>query len=209
MNIKIIASFIAGGLAGGIVGWNMCSRAYKDRLEELEIQNEDLIEENRKHTHRGSQELSEASERHEKETSVGNDPEEEKKKEHINYVKLSKQYQSDSFDEHFADRAHPTDDEEDDDDDVKRIRVISPNTFRDDLEYRDNETITYYQEDGVLVDSANEIIKNQEDIIGDKLMEMIDDTEEDFLYVDNEFEDKIYEIIVEHDESFYRDVMAP
>ena len=87
--------------------------------------------------------------------------------------------------------------------------VISPNTFREDLDYRDNETIVYYQEDGVLVDSANEVIKNQEDIIGDKLMGMIDDTEEDFLYVDNEFEDKLYEIVVEHNESFYRDVMAP
>lgn len=216
MNAKIIVSFLAGLGIGGIVGWNMCSRAYRDRLEELEIQNEDLIEENRKHAHRGAEKLSEASEGHEEETMVGNDPEEEKKKEYINYVKLSKQYQSDSFDEHFGSRAHPTDDGEDDDlvedeadDLVKQIRVISSNTFREDLDYRDNETIVYYQEDGVLVDSANEVIKNQEDIIGDKLMGMIDDTDEDFLYVDNEFENKLYEIVVEHNESFYRDVMAP
>lgn len=152
----------------------------------------------------------------------------------VNYAKLSKEYRSDSFDEHFEDRVGPTDedddedeedddlvhDEDDDGDDKKVIRIISAKQFNENLEYRDNETLTYYQMDDVLVDSANHRIQNEEATIGKECMGLIasmerpegtedidDETDvESFVYVNNEIDDVLYEVIVNHNQNFYRDM---
>ena len=39
-------------------------------------------------------------------------------------------------------------------------------------------------------------------------MGMICETDEEFLYIDNEVEDKLYDIVINHDDSFYRDIMS-
>ena len=151
----------------------------------------------------------------------------------VNYAKLSKEYKSDSFDEHFEDRVGPSDEDDDEDDDLvrdedddseedknKKIRIISPERFNADIEYRDNETLTYYQMDDVLVDSANHRIQNEEATIGKECMGLIasmerpegtedidDETDvESFVYVDNEFDDVLYEVIVNHNQNFYKDI---
>ena len=80
--------------------------------------------------------------------------------------------------------------------------------FEKNLKIRDNESLTYYQVDGILVDSVNERIPNEERIIGVEAMDKVGDCSEDYLYVSNDVEDKMYEIIVEHNQSFYRDVMG-
>lgn len=151
----------------------------------------------------------------------------------VNYAKLSKEYKSDSFDEHFEDRVGPSDEDDDEDDDLvrdedadseddknKKIRIISPERFNADIEYRDNETLTYYQMDDVLVDSANHKIEHEEEVIGKECMGLIasmerpagtEDLDDDidietFVYVDNEIDDCMYEIIVNHNQNFYKDV---
>lgn len=151
----------------------------------------------------------------------------------VNYAKLSKEYKSDSFDEHFEDRVGPSDEDDDEDDDLvrdedadskddknKKIRIISPERFNADIEYRDNETLTYYQMDDVLVDSANHKIEHEEEIIGKECMGLIasmerpegtedidDETDvESFVYVDNEIDDVLYEVIVNHNQNFYKDI---
>lgn len=152
---------------------------------------------------------------------------------------LSAEYRNDAFDEHFADRIGPDDsddipdedagledddldfddpfdgyepaesDDKDSDDGYEKIKLISEEQFKKDLEVRDCGQYTYYQEDGVLVDdSTQEIERDQAGILGEEAMEIIPDTEKDFLYVDNEPDDTLYEISVDHSLSYYRDVLG-
>lgn len=100
------------------------------------------------------------------------------------------------------------------DDDVNnseelQIKVIDKATFTRDLEVRDSETYTYYQEDGVLVnDIRNEVEPDQVGVLGKDVMEVIEDTEQDEFYIDNEPDDMLYDIIVDHKFSYYRDVLG-
>ena len=122
------------------------------------------------------------------------------------YAALSHQYKSDEFDEHFAERDHPHDSGEGDED-PDDIYLISKDQFQREVKYRADETITYYQQDGVLVNSVDQVIRDQEEVIGKEAMEKAESTEQDFLYVSNDVEDKIYEIVVEHMYS-YRDMVG-
>lgn len=89
------------------------------------------------------------------------------------------------------------------------IRMIDKETFKKDLEVRDSDTYTYYQEDGVLVnDITQEIELDQEGVLGKEVMEIIEDTEKDELYIDNEPDDMLYDIVVDHSMSYYRDVLG-
>ena len=88
------------------------------------------------------------------------------------------------------------------------IRIIDEDAFRKDLDYRDNETVTYYQQDGVLADSADMPIHNEEELIGIEALDELAKTNEDFLYVSNDDEDKMYEVIVDHSTNYYRDLMG-
>ncbi len=89
------------------------------------------------------------------------------------------------------------------------IRMIDKDTFKRDLEVRDSDTYTYYQEDGVLVnDITQEIEPDQEGVLGEDAMEIIEDTEKDELYIDNEPDDMLYDIMVDHTMSYYRDVLG-
>ena len=81
--------------------------------------------------------------------------------------------------------------------------------FKKDLPYRDCDNYTFYQEEGVLVnDTTHEVERDQEGILGEEGMEIIADTEKDFIYIDNEPDDMLYEISVEHNLSYYRDVLG-
>jgi hypothetical protein len=90
-----------------------------------------------------------------------------------------------------------------------RIRMIDKETFKRDIENKDSDTYTYYQEDGVLVnDITQEVEQDQVGVLGKDAMEIIDDTEKDELYVDNEPDDMLYDVIVDHNMSYYRDVLG-
>ena len=89
------------------------------------------------------------------------------------------------------------------------IRMIDKETFKRDIEVRDSDTYTYYQEDGVLVnDITQEVEPDQEGVLGKEVMEIIEDTEKDELYIDNEPDDMLYDIVVDHSMSYYRDVLG-
>jgi hypothetical protein len=68
--------------------------------------------------------------------------------------------------------------------------------------------LTYYQQDNVLCDAVNDVLFHEETYIGSDIMDIIGDTEEDYLYCENVNDDKIYEITVEHNLSYFRDVMG-
>lgn len=146
---------------------------------------------------------------------------------------LSESYRSDAFNAHFADRVAPDDsddvgeseDEDDcsgplyedadpgddlDDEDVSEsVRLIEKKRFEEDSQVMDIGHYTYYQEDGVLVDdSTQEVERDQVGTIGVEGMEKIADTEDDFLYVVNDIDDMLYEVAVDHNMSYYRDVLG-
>lgn len=90
-----------------------------------------------------------------------------------------------------------------------KIRMIDKETFKRDLEIKDSDTYTYYQEDGVLVnDITREVEPDQVGVLGKDVMEIIEDTEKDELYIDNEPDDMLYDIVVDHTMSYYRDVLG-
>lgn len=125
------------------------------------------------------------------------------------YAKASKNpadFDTDDNDDPFADML-------DEANEVNRkdlhIRMIDKETFKKDLEVRDSDTYTYYQEDGVLVnDITQEVEPDQEGVLGKEVMEIIEDTEKDELYIDNEPDDMLYDIVVDHSMSYYRDVLG-
>ena len=85
---------------------------------------------------------------------------------------------------------------------------ITDEDFKLQLEEEDNETITYYQQDNVLIGSDDRIIKDIPATVGKKLAVKLECTDKDFLYAENDEECKMYEIIVEHNQSYYRDIAA-
>lgn len=171
--------WLIGGFVGAIVGFvggyffggMNCAKHYRNRIEELEDENERLLNETAEE---------------EEETNAPKD-------------------KNDRYDNLTSIYRDPADTE----DERADIHIISEQQFKDDLNYRDNETLTWYKEDGVLADSADMPIHSEEDVIGvealDKLENMGDD---EFLYVSNDIEDKMYEIIVEGNMSYYRDIIG-
>ena len=115
---------------------------------------------------------------------------------------------TDKYKSHENERPEDKKDDLDDPFDPDDIYLISDDEFRKDLNYRDSETVTYYQEDHMLVDSADMPIHDEERVVGTEALDELPETEEDYLYVSNDIENKMYEIIVEHNQSFYRDVLG-
>ena len=122
------------------------------------------------------------------------------------YKELTKRYSSEKIDEIIRKHDHPRDSGEDEYD-PDDIYLISPDTFKQEVKYRDDETITYYQQDGVLINSADQLISNQERCIGREALDEVGTTDKDYLYVDNQVENKVYEIFIDHRYSYYRDVL--
>lgn len=96
---------------------------------------------------------------------------------------------------------------EEEQDEREMVKLISKKAYNEDLQYRDSETLTYYVEDGILADAFDDPVQNAAEVIGIEAIEMAETTDEDEIYVSNDIEDKIYEIIVEHNESYYKDLM--
>jgi hypothetical protein len=96
---------------------------------------------------------------------------------------------------------------EEEDDEREMIRLISKKDYSEDLQYRDSETLTYYVEDGILADAFDDPVQNAAEVIGIEAIETAETTDKNEIYVSNDIEDKIYEIVVEHNESYYKDLM--
>lgn len=231
--------FILGGILGVFVAGRTRAREYKKRLDELTEENEVLRAELRGEAERSLAERQKAAEKTEHKVNKSlKAVKANEKADKRTFEALSAEYRNDAFDEHFADRIGPDDsddipdededldgdldfddpfegyepadsDDKDSDDGYEKIKLISEEQFKKDLEVRDCGQYTYYQEDGVLVDdSTQEIERDQAGILGEEAMEIIPDTEKDFLYVDNEPDDTLYEISVDHSLSYYRDVLG-
>lgn len=124
------------------------------------------------------------------------------------YQELSYKYQDDEFEKIAAESAYPTDEE-----DVKPYE-ISEEEFEKDFNSDDcdSTSINYYVEDMVFTDEKDERITEPEEFLGDENIEMfhqmsIDDFRQ-VVYIRNPSHNTVYEIIVENEISYYRDVLG-
>ena len=198
--VYILIGFFVGAIVGGAVVSKRQEKEYVERLEDLSDENAGL-----------KKELWKKRENVKADKAEPNIVKEKK----VDFVKLSKEYKSPEFDQHFADRAHPEDDLDNDDnfddielDENERVYLISEKEYLDEVTKRGSDTLRYYQEDGVLTDSDGEPIRDQVGVIGVECMEEIEGTSRDELYVSNDNYDMVYLIHVDHSKSYYADIMG-
>lgn len=185
--------FVLGGILGGYFVGSACVRDAEKTIGRLEFENEHLKEELE-----ATKEYAFAK----REEKIAKDEAEVHEYKAEDFGNPFDPAMGDPFSDFDED---PEDDEDEDEPDIS---IIEAEQFKLESTFRENETITYYQEDGVLADSQDRRIRNQEKIIGRECAEMIDDTDKDFIYVSNDVENKLYEIIVDHNQGFYRDVVG-
>lgn len=200
--------FLLGGIVGGMVAGNSVAKEFRKRIAEQDEMERKLREEIIKLR---------AEKNEKREKTIEKAEKEEAKHE---YNSLRKRYLSresepepepeeDEEEEFIIDDDDAEDENEDDDStSLPKIRMISEQLYNDELNYRDHEELKYYQEDGTLCDANNDILENEEDFVGSDVMDIIDETENDFLYVSNDELDRLFEISVEHNGSYVRDVLG-
>lgn len=214
MNHNIIygvIGFIVGTIAGGFLMGCYCGKVYKKRIDALEEEIDILkdnnenkknrefeVREKRIEDHKLAKKTAEEIIGYKEYVSPERDEDEEEEEEDDNEFDSEEEV---DFDDPFS--------EEDDldDEDGETIRLISKKDYNEDLTLRESETLTYYVEDGILADAFDEPILNAAEVIGIEAIEKAETTDEDEIYVSNDAQDKLYEIVVEHNESYYKDLM--
>lgn len=204
---------VSGGIIGGCIAGKICAKDYQSRLEELQNERDQLVEERARNASRGLLErergIVEAEKRLDKNlgTLKKKKPEKESPK---TFEELSSAYRSDSENDIFI--GDETNEDIDDDGDIEEdeptVRILDEESFMNELNERDKETITFYQEDQVLTDAAQEVVHDKAELLGEEGLKLVEDTNEDVIYLDNEFDDILYEVIIEHDAGYYRDVLG-
>lgn len=190
--------FLLGGILGGALVGRIVTDDMKKRMDEIEDQNRRLVDEINELRGEKREAKEKKIEKLEKETKLDH------------YESIRKRYVSSYEDDEDSeeDTESDSDDIDDEEDKADKIKRISEQQFNEEINYRDHESLTYYQQDGTLVDSGREIVTKEETVVGSEIMDMIDDTTNDFLYAFDEDIDKLYEISIEHDESYMRDVLG-
>ena len=198
-----VIGLILGGIIGGCVATSINGKEYQKRIKYFQGENKRLRDENRKLKKKELNERDDEATRKEIENeitrediSVPEDEDEDDEEDEFDF--------DDPFPEENDIPEVPIKKSEKKDSD---FYSMTKEEFEEDLSFRDSETITYYQQDGVFVDELNATIDNAEELLDKKTLEDVKTTDEDYLYSGNDWEDKMYEIIVEKNQSFYRDVM--
>lgn len=209
--------FILGGIAGGFFMGCYCGKVYKKRIDTLEDEIDILKTDGKAKKEEELEKREKKAEDNKLAKKTAEDivgyheyvsPEREEEEEEDEEDEED-DFDSDEdldFDDPFDGHA-TAGDLEDEQDEREMIKLISKKAYNEDLQYRDSETLTYYVEDGILADAFDDPVQNAAEIIGIEAIEKAETTDEDEIYVSNDIEDKIYEIIVEHNESYYKDLM--
>ena len=201
-----VIGFRLGGITGGIIAGLWIGKECKKTVDKLQYENSKLKE--RKHD-----EFEKELERRDTEVQK----KAEKLIQYSGYVRVDGDLDADSdedfdseddisFEDPFEKGDDEDEDSDDDSEDGKRIRLISREEYDQDVVTRDSETLTYYHQDGVLADELDDPVLNQTDVIGIDGVEKAEQSEDDIIYISNDIEDKVYEVVIERNESFYRDI---
>lgn len=201
MNHSIIygaIGFILGGLTGGFLVGTWFGKEYKKRIDRLEYENEKLRDDRRE---KKAEELKVREKKADEHKLAKVSAEEIVKK--TGYLpKEEEKNDEEDVDLDDVDFDDPFEESQED------IRLISKKQYDEDLLLKESETLTYYQQDGILADAFDDAVQNATNVVGIDAIEKAEEAkDDDILYVSNDVEDKVYEIIVNATESFYRDVL--
>ncbi len=216
--------FIIGSIAGGFFMGCYCGKVYKKRIDALEYELDDIKSIKREEKKRDIADREKKAENHKLAKKTAEDiigyheyvtperEEEDDEEEDEDFDSDEDLDFDDPFDRHESsnemnDGHATTGNLEEEDDEREMIRLISKKDYSEDLQYRDSETLTYYVEDGILADAFDDPVQNAAEVIGIEAIETAETTDKNEIYVSNDIEDKIYEIVVEHNESYYKDLM--
>lgn len=187
--------FVAGAITGGIIVGRVFGNDYSKRIESLDRQNRALTDELVAMRDKKNEETEKRIERQEAKLS--------------DYNSLVKEYIPDEDDEddfgYTVDTRVERIEIEDRSEEIKRI---DEGRWNEELNFRQNEPLIYYQEDGTLTDDCKNIVHNPAQVVGAEIMDIIDETNNDYLYAVDEKRDMLYEIMIEHDASYTRDVLG-
>ena len=219
--IFTLIGVIVGSIASGVFVGMSCAKTYKKQIEDLEADNEYLRDQLHSQKKKDIQEREEKARKDEAEIDASllaqlTMAREEKEK----TAEMVKRHGYSVADEEEDEDYDINEDVEFDDpfDEGESVVVKKPiekklpmfsmmsqEDYEQDFEYRDAENLTYYQADHVLADSFDDRIGNAVEIVGEEALREAQETNEDFIYVLDEVEDKMYEIEINHEESYYRD----
>ena len=204
MGDKIIFGLIGlflGGIGGFFVGGAVCAKEYKKTIEALQMENETLVEESEKAISDREKAVRKAEVKYRVEDIIKKEgyssPENDEKENGGNsYTFYSDEIAE--FDDPF--------DSEVNDKKPKGFRILTEDQYSEDIKYVESESLTYYQRDKVLADAFGDPITNATNIVGADALKSAETTKENYIYVSDDDEEKLYEIEIDHEESFYRDV---
>lgn len=223
---------IVGGLVSGLFVGKHCRKVCDERISDLEQENKQLRARARKEK---TQELDEKEEElKKKESKIDKSLREQRtlvKKEKDESIKKAKEIiEKHEYSESEEEEDDDLDDEDWDDEEVEfddpfnedgesivvkkpvkknepSFKFLSQEDYEKDFNFRDSECLMFYQQDQILADAFDDPVVNASEIVGKDAMDIASDTEDDYVYVLDEVEDKMYEIEINHEESFYRDIL--
>lgn len=187
--------FVAGSIAGGLAVGMIFGKEYQKKIRDLQDEVNYLRDKNRSEKH---------DELKKREEKVAKEEVEQDLHSVINTLGYSHEASEEKEEEKEDEKPEQRSKEQREED----IYMIDADEAKDDMPYVESETLTYYQEDNILADALNDKIENGGALLGDDCMEKLASTDEEYVYVRDDAEEKIWEIIVDHDQSFYRDVLG-
>lgn len=221
--IFTLIGIIIGGVVSGVFVGTSCAKTYKKRIDELTDENNELYSQLRKKKREEIHEREEKAREAEAEvdssllTQLALAREEKRKTEEMVKAHGYSAEDNGEEDDYDIDEEVEFDDPFDEGESVvvkkaaeprkPMFSMMSQEDYEQDFEYRDAESLTYYQEDHVLADAFDDRVGNAVDIVGEEALREAEETDQDFIYVLDEVEDKMYEIEINHEESYYRDAV--
>ena len=215
-----LIGMIIGGIASGIFVGTSCAKSYKKRIDDLNEENQQLWDRIHKLEDKDIREREQRVKEAECEVDGSLAAQlvlaREEKRKTEEMVKAHGYSSEEDGDDYDMDEEVEFDDPFGEGESVvlkkpeekrePKFSMMSQEDYEADYEFRDAESLTYYQEDHVLADEFDERLNNAVDIVGEEALKEAQDTEQDFIYVLDEVEDTMYEIEINHEESYYRDI---
>lgn len=220
--IFTLIGIIVGGVVSGVFVGASCAKTYKKRIDELTEENSQLYSELHARKREDIREREKKAQKAEAEVDSSLEKQlaearEEKRKTAEMVKEHGYSSAEDEEDDYDVDEDVEFDDPFDEEESVVVKKPVEKKTpafsmmsqadYEKDFEYRDAENLVYYQEDHVLADEFDDRIRNAVDIVGEDALRQAQETDQDYLYVLDEVEDKMYEIEINHEDSYYRDIV--
>lgn len=221
--ILTLIGMIIGGVVGSVVTGVSCVKNYKKRIEDLTEENNELYSQLMRKKREDIHKREEKARKDEAEIDSSLERQlEEVREEKRRTTEMVKEHgysveEDDEEDDYDIDEDVEFDDPFDEGESVvvkkpveprkQAFSMMSQEEYEEDYEYRDAENLIYYQEDHILADGFDDRIDNAVDIVGEEALRQAQETEQDYIYVLDEVEDKMYEIEINHEERYYRDAV--